>query len=140
MHLAWSHKSYMHFFASYGATTGVIYIRSFSSFYRSLSSNLGDWEFKNWLLFFQPWFELWKWQRDFFDKWCNTTAAQTLQWLLNFDWLLILYNCCIVSFISFSAYYNLPNSLFWPAKCLTVPNRVIIILLIYNNTPQNNMH
>ena len=40
----------------------------------------------------------------------------------------------------FSAYYNLPNSLFWPAKCLTVPKRVIIILPIYNNTPQNNMH
>ena len=40
----------------------------------------------------------------------------------------------------FSAYYNLPNSLFWPAKCLTVPKRVIIILLIYNNTPQTNMH
>ena len=102
MHLAWSHKTYMHFFASYGATTGVISIRSFSSFCRSSSSNLGDWEF--WLLFFQPWFELWKWQRDFFDKWCNTTAVQTLQWLINFDWLLILLQLlhCLLSLVFFS--------------------------------------
>ena len=86
-------------------------------------------------------FELWKWQHDFFDKWCNTTAVQTLQlniWLLNFDRLLILYNSllhCLFSLV-FSAYYNLPNSPFWPAKCVTMAKRVIIILLInFTTTP-----
>ena len=39
-------------FASYGATTGVIYIRSFSSFCRSSSSNLGDWDFQIGCCFF----------------------------------------------------------------------------------------
>ena len=41
------------------------------------------------------------------------------------------YNYYIVSFHQFfSAYYNAPNSPFWPTKCITMPKRVIIILLI----------
>ena len=35
----WGPKTYMHFVTNYGGTAGVIYIRSFSNFYRSSSSS-----------------------------------------------------------------------------------------------------
>ena len=106
----------------HGATTapGVIYIRNFSHFCRSSSSNWGDWEFTNCLFFpfFFEQFELWKWQRDFFDK-------KRREYCSGFS---ILIGCFILGLFDplFSlAYFSVspPNSPLVLAKCATMPDK-----------------
>ena len=102
--LAWSRKTYMHFATAHGATTRGIYIRSFSesasNFCRSSSSSLEDWEFRFCTSFtvFTAMIWAWKWRHHFFYRRCKKTTRM-LRWLLDFDWLLISYDCWFSLFI-----------------------------------------
>ena len=57
---------------------------------------------------------------------------KTLKWLLDFDWLLTLYDYLILTFHWFiqraKIYFSPPNSPFYPAKCATMPGKMIRFL------------
>ena len=74
----WSMETYC-----YGATASVICISDASLTFVDLlplAENIEKWQIVCCFKCLQPWFGLWKWQRDFFDKGCKKTVL-SLQWL-----------------------------------------------------------
>ena len=72
---------------------------SVSNFCRSSSSSWEDWEcrFSSLFTMFSAMIWAWKWRHHFFHQRCRKTA-RTLLWLLDFDCLLISYDCWILTF------------------------------------------
>ena len=106
--LTWSCKTYMYFVADYGlvlftSDASLTFVDIFP-----LAETITNLQVVCCFLCFQPWFELWKCQREFLID-DQRKTARTLQWLLDFDWLPISHECLILS-----------------ANCITMPDKVII--------------